>query len=57
MKMVEEAPRRGKERGGEGKPGGEERIQKDEVPSSGDSYRVSLGTHTCPLFGFGGSEL
>ena len=65
MKMVEGGPRerggekrRAEEWGGEGRRGTdreagrrwEERIRKDEVPSSGDLYRVSLGTHTCPLF-------
>ena len=41
--------RRGKGRTGQARRRVEERIRKDEVPNSGDSYRVSLGTHTCPL--------
>ena len=38
----------------EAKRRGEERIRRDEIPSSGDSYRVSLGTHTCPLLTMSG---
>ena len=51
MEMVEggSPEREGKGRRGEAGRRGEERIRKDEVPSSGDFYRVSLGTHTCPL--------